>query len=362
MRHWGQKYRTGGIVFMLGVIAMSGMLFCNTWNTLRAEEHKDDSAEITHHFSRYSHSSKQTLNFQAFDKLLQKIVWDTGPSNRLYAFRPWISKAEGSSRIVQGNKNPTRLEGNRIFYHILTDNNLNEIEDLLLGLQEFPRNKPLSSLNRDEQLAYWLNLHNLAVISLVAQNYHIPNLKELYRKSAEQKSLNVDSIALSLNDVKYQILAPIWKDTAIIYGLFYGAVGGPNINKRAFYGRDVHDQLRNNGTEFVNSLRGIRFRKNTLLVSPLYEWNYSQFNFTNIPLMTHLQSYAKGEVADRLPTYSQMQYAKFDWYIADLFNGKRPEALRPNAMPPLVAQLIENVLARNLERKATVEIEEYVDD
>jgi len=324
----------------------------------RASANQKVQSELSAHFAKYDANSRQTLNFKNLDALLNKYVWKTGRSNRKYAFRPWVR----IERIIRGNPYPTRLEANRLFYHILTSHDIAVITALLDYFQKLPNTVALSTLNRKEQLAYWVNLHNLAIISLVAQNYPVVKVGQLYAENADRKFLRVEQFDLSLNDIRYRILAPLWHDPLIVYGLYYGAVGGPNIRTKAFYGATVYKQLEENAREFVNSLRGVRFRRDTLLISQFFLWNEPFFNGAETGIRKHLERFAEGEVAERMIQYNKVEYAKFDWFIADLFNGRHPKPLGSGIVPPLVAELLQNVQDRNRLREATVEIEEYVTD
>lgn len=310
--------------------------------------------------TQYTMQSPAKLDYKNYDQLFKKVVWNTGPSNRKYAFRPWLRRSI-NSRIGVGNPNPTRLEANRVFYHILTEENLRQINELLADFQHVADDVPLQALSKNEQVAYWINLHNLAVLRLVAENYHVSSLKKLYRDFAGKKSLKVQSVPLSLDDIGLRILPTIADDPLVVFGLFYGAVGSPNIRSEAYTGDDLYRQLENNAEEFVNSLRGIRFRSSSLLVSEVFDWYSPVFFEDQQSILRTLRRFAKGEVLERLEGYRSINYANFDWYVADLFNGNRPSQIINHAMPDTVLQLLENVRDRNLIRTPTVEVEEVYD-
>jgi hypothetical protein len=55
-----------------------------------------------------------------------------------------------------------------------------------------------------------------------------------------KKLLTVDGVALSLNDIQFNILKHNYANNPlIIYGLYQGVIGGPNIRKSAYTGATV---------------------------------------------------------------------------------------------------------------------------
>ena len=55
-----------------------------------------------------------------------------------------------------------------------------------------------------------------------------------------QEILEVQGVKLSLNDIQYSILAKKYDgDPLIIYGLYQGIIGGPNILNRAYTAKNV---------------------------------------------------------------------------------------------------------------------------
>ena len=67
-------------------------------------------------------------------------------------------------------------------------------------------------------------------------------------------------------------------DPLIIYGLYQGNIGGPNIRRTAYTGKDVYRALKNNATEFINSNRGTYSKDERVFeVSVLYDRNRAYF-------------------------------------------------------------------------------------
>ncbi len=285
----------------------------------------DDQKKIVTH----DPNSKITINYEVLNLLYKATVTSASLSSRVYAQK---AVSGIGTRLTSANNNPTRMESSRVFYHKIKDEELGYIHDIRLAMEAIPELTPLETLNRDEQLAYWLNLYNITVFEQLAQRYPIQNLKKIRKGSSDnpsmwdEKILSVNGIAMSLNDIQYDIIQKIWPDPIVLYGMYQGAIGGPNLRKWAYTGKLVYQQLEDNAIEFVNSLRGLRFRGKNALASEMYHWNSELFPDFETDLRTHLRKYTNLRLTTRLDASWNLNADVYDWYIADIINGGFPIA------------------------------------
>jgi len=210
-------------------------------------------------FQRFDADSKYAINYDDLTAMLKTVVVDVGRSSREKAAP---SHAATGTRMKASVKRSTQNEANRFYYETFEGND--EAQQLLKGIQksleQVPTEVSLEYFSRDEQLAYWLNLYNVTVLNEIVQVYPKRNLKKILvgKKSIfSKKLLTVAGIPLSLNDIQYTILKQNYDNNPLImYGLYQGNIGGPNIRKNAYTGKDVHRALTNNAIEFINSNRG----------------------------------------------------------------------------------------------------------
>ena len=110
----------------------------------------------------------------------------------------------------------------------------------------------------------------------------------------------------------------------IMYGLYQGVIGGPNIRRRAYTGSDVWRALENNALEFVNSNRGTYSKDaKTFQVSSLYDRNEDYFPDFNDDLKKHLLAYLEGSERSALQSASRLKADINDWTITDLGGSYR---------------------------------------
>lgn len=276
-------------------------------------------------FEAHDEASLITIDYQSWDIVLRSTILPAGPTSR---HPPRFKRLPTGTRIPIGNANPSWLEGNRVLFHLLEDTQINAVSQYRRELEALPERYPLENLSRDEQLAFWINLYNMTVYEQVALRYPITSLRRLRLGAGktgslwDEKLLNVAGVALSLNDIQNNILIPIWNSPLVLYGLFQGSVGGPSLRMRAYKPDSVWKTLGANAREFINSIRGVHRRGSVARISRLYEWGGSAFPDWEKDVRDHLMAYADEETAEILTMTKRIEAGYYDWYIADLYNGR----------------------------------------
>ncbi len=289
-----------------------------------------DAAEsaVPEPFQGFDDTSKLTINYDDLSGLLRTVVVDVGDSTRAIA-KP--AHAKTGTRMKPKVKRFTATEGNRFFYETFTDNEAGRqfLRGIQKSLEALPAEEPLENFSRDEQLAYWLNLYNVTVLNEIVAVYPKRNLKRLLRgrnSILERKLLTVAGVSLSLNDIQFTILKQNYADNPLImYGLYQGVVGGPNIRTSAYSGANVYHALEDNAYKFVNSNRGtFSNEESVFLVSSLYERNRAYFPKFDSELSDHLLKYLEGEERTKLQAASTLEPNIDDWTVTDM-GGTRQE-------------------------------------
>ena len=185
---------------------------------------------------------------------------------------------------------------------------------------------PVDRLNRSEQLAFWLNLHNAALVLVVADGYMVSSLMALGAgtESAdpitgppwEVPQVTVLGRPLSLRDIRNTVIRPIWRDPRIHYGLSLAAMGGSSMPQFAFTGSTVDQLLEDGAIAFVNSRRGVSVEGRVLVLSRLYDWWREDFGGSEGAVLNHLRQYAAPLLRARLGGSRRIAYG-FDTRLDD---------------------------------------------
>jgi len=264
--------------------------------------------------------SSTRINYDTWSDLLEVMVLSTGQSTRISAPKP--TPITGS-RLVIGHKSAFRLEGNKIAFSKFKPDFLSLISDYRIELDEIGNTIDIASLSRNEQLAYWMNLHNVVVIEQIAIAYPVITPTSLNVGSDKQnlydaKIVNIKGTALSLRDIRENIVFKNWSDPVVIYGFFLGDLGSPSIQNYAFDADNVQTAIDIIAYEFTNSLRGFSRGR----VSKIYG-DVAPFFFPNFQkdLTNHLSKYMRDDVADELSRYSDLKVTSYAYTVADIVGG-----------------------------------------
>jgi hypothetical protein len=196
----------------------------------------------------------------------------------------------------------------------------------------------ISTLPRNEQLAFWLNLHNVAMLEQIAREWPVRQPRDIKLDGApldEAKFITLRGIPVSLRDIREEIVFRHWKDPKVIYGFWRGEIGGPELQRHAFTGGNVSSLLDVAAADFVNSLRGTQMRGERLEVASLYA-EVAPFYFPDFDsdLRSHLATFAEEPTARILARTRTVSATIREHGIADLHGGTRPSNYQFAASSP----------------------------
>lgn len=181
---------------------------------------------------------------------------------------------------------------------------------------------PVSTLNRVEQYAFWLNLYNAVTVRVVLDHYPVDSIQDIDISPGFFASgpwgaevITVEGISLTLNDIEHRILRPIWQDPRIHYGVNCASIGCPDLMPTAFTSENLEDQLDAGARRYVNDPRGVSINEDRVTVSKIYDWFIEDFDRTETGILEHLSQYADPELAAELARIGQLHSVRYDWSI-----------------------------------------------
>lgn len=182
-------------------------------------------------------------------------------------------------------------------------------------------NIPVTSLSRDDQLAYWLNTRNMLVVTAMAESRNRRRLARERGTAAEpgpmwtEKRIVVEGVELSIDDIERGIILAHFNDDAnVLYGLYQGTAGGASFPEAGFTGAAVRTQLEDMGRTFVNSRSGVKAGRSKIEVPAIYDW-YSDalFGGDTEARNAHLISLSNESRAGRLASATEFKSRKFSY-------------------------------------------------
>ncbi|MFP4508521.1 MAG: DUF547 domain-containing protein [Spirochaetaceae bacterium] len=185
----------------------------------------------------------------------------------------------------------------------------------------------VSRLNRDEQIAYWLNLYNAVTVELILEHYPVDSIRDITisgsafnRHPWDAVLVEVEGEDLTLNDIEHRIIRPIWQDPRIHYAVNCASIGCPNLQPEPFTGANYRDLFDIAAGEYINHPRGARFEGNRLHLSEIFNWYSEDWDDDIAVIVGHLLEYAEDSLAEQLRSFADGGYRgriaySYDWNL-----------------------------------------------
>lgn len=207
---------------------------------------------------------------------------------------------------------------NRVAYRNVSSRDRKALADYLGRLSL----TAISSFDRPEQRAFWINLYNALTVQVVLEHYPLDSIRDidispgLFADGPWGKSLvTVEGEQLSLDDIEHRILRPIWGDPRLHYVLNCAALGCPNLQPAAFTAANSEARLDAAARAYINHPRGVRVEGEILHLSKIYSW-YPE-DFAQEGLTAHVRRYADPKLAKAVARASRTADIDYDWALND---------------------------------------------
>ena len=207
---------------------------------------------------------------------------------------------------------------NRVRYQDIRADDQKLLKNYLQSLQAIP----ISSYNRKEQQAYWINLYNAFTVELILSRLPVASIRDinispglLARGPWGAKLLVVEGEQLSLDDIEHRILRPIWQDERIHYAINRASLGSANLQQAAYTGENTEALLDKGAKEYINHVRGVTLTGGKLKVSSIYVWFQEDFGGDAEGLMEHWRRFANPPLAAALEKYQGGLSHDYDWRL-----------------------------------------------
>jgi hypothetical protein len=181
----------------------------------------------------------------------------------------------------------------------------------------------VSSLNRSEQKAFWINLYNALTVNLILEHYPVKSIRNinlspgLFSKGPwDAKLIKIEGQELSLNDIEHRILRPIWRDNRVHYAVNCASLGCPNLQPKAYTPQNLEQMLEEGARDYINHPRGVSFSRNRMKISSIYSWFQADFGDSENGIIKHLKKYMSQENLKALKALKKKRIThQYDWNL-----------------------------------------------
>jgi len=182
----------------------------------------------------------------------------------------------------------------------------------------------ITKYNRDQQIAFWMNLYNASIVDMVLESLPVNSVLQIRGPGLNvvgpwlKPVAKIEGQTLSFNDIEHYILRPYFNDMGplVHYGLNCASMGCPSLALRAHTAENWRDNLSDTARIYVNSPHGVRFEDDELYTSKIYNsWFMDDFGGSAESCIAHLMQYAEPELAERLADHDTIVGDFYDWRL-----------------------------------------------
>lgn len=188
----------------------------------------------------------------------------------------------------------------------------------------------VAAMNRNEQLAYWINVYNVNVVATVVEHYPVESIRDIstdpiVRLNVFRKErVPFGGAMLSLDDVEHEKIRKGFRDPRIHFAINCAAKSCPPIRPEAFTGTRVSAQLDDQTRRFLNGPLGVRFGKkgDTLVmhVTKIVDWfgdDFDRWGGGKVAFIRRHLMPEKQRLIDRASGKIDIEYDDYDWALND---------------------------------------------
>ncbi|MDX1539818.1 MAG: DUF547 domain-containing protein [Geminicoccaceae bacterium] len=241
--------------------------------------------------------------------------------------RTWLAHSPESTEVVDHAAWQTWLQRYlvsdsdgvaRVRYAAVEPADRERLEAYLARLQAVD----VGDLDRDEQLAFWVNLYNARTVLLILEHYPMESIRDITFETFaigpwSEPLLEVRGRPLSLHDVEHRIIRPIWRDARVHYVLNCAAVGCPNLGEDAYRGATIDQAMDAAARAYVNNSRGVALADGELVMSKIYAWYPDDFGGSERAAIDSAHQFAAPDLAKRLEGRTSIDRYRYDWSLND---------------------------------------------
>ena len=184
--------------------------------------------------------------------------------------------------------------------------------------------------NKNEQLAFLINVYNAGTVDLVLTKY--PNIKSIKDIGSvvsspwKQEFIPLLGKTRSLDDIEHNLIrgSKRYNDPRIHFAVNCASIGCPALQDDAFTGKRLDSQLEQATSKFLADSSRNRLKGSTLEISPIFKW-YKEDFATNWRGTKNLQGFlgryssslglSKTQTANLKQGKIKIDYTTYNWNL-----------------------------------------------
>ena len=177
----------------------------------------------------------------------------------------------------------------------------------------------VDKLDRDERLAFYLNLYNAATLRLIVDHYPVDSIKDigfLFASPWKRKEVMLEGRLVTLDYIEHDVIRPVFQEPRIHFAVNCSALSCPPLLGTPYEGARLDAQLEAATIAFINDPKHNYLDGRTLYVTKLLRWFSEDFPEDRAAWVL---KYARGDLRLRLLRLMtsgegvRIRFLNYDW-------------------------------------------------
>ena len=173
-------------------------------------------------------------------------------------------------------------------------------------LNHLAKNPISKTAEKEERLAYYINLYNAGTVQLILENYPLNSIRSIFRSWGKDRVF-IGNKKYSLGYIEHDILRKM-NEPRIHFAINCASYSCPKLLNEAFLPSKIQEQLQEATIDFVNDISRNKISSHAVELSKIFKW-YKQDFTKNNSLLDYLNNYSKIRISDD----SKINFLNYDW-------------------------------------------------
>jgi hypothetical protein len=189
---------------------------------------------------------------------------------------------------------------------------------------------PATLGSREEKIAFWINVYNIAAIKTIVDYYPVDSIRS--RKINwlglpwNRKAITVGGKEYALGEIESDLLIKGFRDLRIHFGINCASVSCVDLLAEPYRATKLYHQLERQGKSFLaNTKKGIRIERleNKVYISQVFKFDKKHFEAYAGSIREFILPYVPEADQEYLRSAKyDIEYLDYDWNANDLKNAK----------------------------------------
>lgn len=199
-------------------------------------------------------------------------------------------------------------------------------------LRELKSFNPETLESREDKIAFWINVYNIAAIKTIVDHYPVDSIrsKKIHWLGLpwSRKIIAVGGKEYSLGQIENDILLDTFKDLRIHFGINCASVSCVNLAPEPYRGGTLIKQLDEYGKQFLaDPKKGLRIDppKKTIYLSQVFKFDQKHFDELGGGALNFMLPYLNPEDREFIRKEKEnlfVEYLDYNWKSNDIKNAR----------------------------------------